>query len=221
MKAYTTGTSMKSKKILSIAIAAAVVFNTTATVFATSEDRTKLMEAAGESQVALNPAIEQQAKITKDEAKKIAKTKLKEYLDQDLDESKFQVRIDFRPSYYNQKDDYVWEINWNANQALKSTNFRVSLNANTGKVISMGRSVYSQFEPQPTVPSITQEKAKEINADIVLYGHTHESKIDYINGIWYINPGSPSMPRDGFSSYATIEINREVVTPTIVSMNSL
>jgi hypothetical protein len=153
---------MKSKKILSIAIAAAVVFNTTATVFATSEDRTKLMEAAGESQVALNPVIEQQAKITKDEAKKIAKTKLKEYLDQDLDESKFQVRIDFRPSYYNQKDDYVWEINWNANQALKSTNFRVSLNANTGKVISIGRSVYSQFEPQPTVPSITQEKAKEV-----------------------------------------------------------
>jgi hypothetical protein len=81
VKAYTTGTSTKSKKILSIAIAAAVMFNTTTTVFATSEDRAKLMEAAGESEVALNPAIEQQAKITKDEAKKIAKNKLREYLD--------------------------------------------------------------------------------------------------------------------------------------------
>jgi hypothetical protein len=108
-----------------------------------------------------------------------------------LDEIKFQVRIDFGPSYYNQKDDYVWEINWNANQALKSTNYRVSLNANTGKVISMGRSVYSQFESQPTVPSITQEKAKEVAETFMNKVFTNElqelkliddSMTRYING---------------------------------------
>lgn len=61
-------------------------------------------------------------------------------------------------------------------------------------------------------------RGNELNADIVLYGHTHESKIDYIDGTWYINPGSPSLPRDGFASYATIEITGDTVVPTIVSI---
>jgi len=33
------------------------------------------------------------------------------------------------------------------------------------------------------------QKAKEINADIVFYGHTHEKKIELIDGIYFINPG--------------------------------
>lgn len=63
-----------------------------------------------------------------------------------------------------------------------------------------------------------QERARELEADIVLYGHTHESKVDFIEGIWYINPGSPSMPRDGFPSYAVIEINENNINPTILSL---
>jgi putative phosphoesterase len=32
--------------------------------------------------------------------------------------------------------------------------------------------------------------ARETGADIVLYGHTHERREDYIDGVYYVNPGS-------------------------------
>lgn len=50
-------------------------------------------------------------------------------------------------------------------------------------------------------------RAMELEADIVLFGHTHCSICECIDGIWYINPGSPSMPRDGHKSVAIIKIN--------------
>ena len=38
-------------------------------------------------------------------------------------------------------------------------------------------------------------KAKEINADIVLFGHTHQRFIAEEEGILFMNPGSVSLPR--------------------------
>lgn len=49
-------------------------------------------------------------------------------------------------------------------------------------------------------------KALEVDADIVLFGHTHISQIAFENGIWFINPGSPALSRDGFNSVALIDI---------------
>ncbi|URZ04085.1 metallophosphoesterase [Clostridium felsineum] len=49
-------------------------------------------------------------------------------------------------------------------------------------------------------------RVKELEADIVLFGHTHISKIDFNDGIWYINPGSVSYPRNGCNSLAYIDI---------------
>lgn len=49
--------------------------------------------------------------------------------------------------------------------------------------------------------------AKTNGADLVLYGHTHERRCDYIDGVYYINPGSLGQPRDGYGpSYAAIDI---------------
>ncbi|MDP4178115.1 MAG: metallophosphoesterase [Bacillota bacterium] len=62
------------------------------------------------------------------------------------------------------------------------------------------------------------DKGKSINADIVLYGHTHISQIEYIDGIWIVNPGSPSLPRDGFPSIATIEIDGGKIVPSILRL---
>lgn len=49
-------------------------------------------------------------------------------------------------------------------------------------------------------------QAEELGADIVFYGHTHIADIDKLNGIWYINPGSISLPRINKPSYAHVEI---------------
>ena len=32
--------------------------------------------------------------------------------------------------------------------------------------------------------------ARETGADVVLYGHTHVAREDYIDGVYYVNPGS-------------------------------
>ena len=51
--------------------------------------------------------------------------------------------------------------------------------------------------------------ALQNNADIALFGHTHERFYDYRDGVHILNPGSASCPRDGFRpSYAFIDIEK-------------
>lgn len=42
-------------------------------------------------------------------------------------------------------------------------------------------------------------RAKEINADVALFGHSHTSTLIEHEGILFLNPGSPSLPRAGTS----------------------
>ncbi|MGL5327995.1 MAG: metallophosphoesterase family protein [Peptostreptococcaceae bacterium] len=44
-----------------------------------------------------------------------------------------------------------------------------------------------------------EEKAKKENANIVIFGHTHVPLSIEKDEIWYINPGSLSLPRGGSS----------------------
>ncbi len=49
--------------------------------------------------------------------------------------------------------------------------------------------------------------AKEREADIVLFGHTHQRFYSVIDGIHFLNPGSAALPRDGSGkSYAVIDL---------------
>ncbi len=51
------------------------------------------------------------------------------------------------------------------------------------------------------------DKAKELNCNVILHGHTHVRCNTYENGIYILNPGSASRPRDGFPpSYAFIDL---------------
>lgn len=59
--------------------------------------------------------------------------------------------------------------------------------------------------------------AKNYGADIALFGHTHSALCEHINGIYFINPGSVSLPRNGKSpSYAIIDITKAGIAPHIV-----
>ncbi len=49
--------------------------------------------------------------------------------------------------------------------------------------------------------------AKQNEADLVLFGHTHIRHAEYEDGIYYVNPGSLGEPRDGKApSYAVIDV---------------
>ena len=59
-------------------------------------------------------------------------------------------------------------------------------------------------------------RALELGADLVLYGHTHVSKVDFEEGIFFVNPGSCTLPKNGLNSVATVEITEEKINPSII-----
>lgn len=54
-------------------------------------------------------------------------------------------------------------------------------------------------------------KGKELCVDGVLFGHTHCKLITEEQGLWLINPGSPSLPKDNIGSIAFIEIKEDKI----------
>ncbi len=54
-----------------------------------------------------------------------------------------------------------------------------------------------------------EDEANSVAADIALYGHTHIPEIHKKNGLWVMNPGSLSYPRqrDRRYSYGVIELD--------------
>lgn len=61
-----------------------------------------------------------------------------------------------------------------------------------------------------------QYKAREVGADIALFGHTHIAVALFEQGIWLINPGSAGMSRRGKNSVALIRIVDEKILPEII-----
>ena len=49
-------------------------------------------------------------------------------------------------------------------------------------------------------------KAREGRYDIVVFGHTHVPFLEKVDGIWFINPGSPTYPRYGIPTYGLMEL---------------
>jgi hypothetical protein len=64
------------------------------------------------------------------------------------------------------------------------------------------------------------EKARDLKADVVLFGHSHVAEIFADNGILFINPGSIGEPRGSDTpSYAIIEIRNGKAYPYIVFLS--
>lgn len=57
------------------------------------------------------------------------------------------------------------------------------------------------------------------NCDIILYGHTHQRFMKYEDGIYIMNPGSASSPRDGRKpSYGIIDITKSGILMNIADV---
>ncbi|MPQ44925.1 metallophosphoesterase [Clostridium tarantellae] len=52
-------------------------------------------------------------------------------------------------------------------------------------------------------------KGKELQVDIVLFGHTHQKVNIEKEGMLLLNPGSPSLPKDEAASIAFLEIGEK------------
>lgn len=83
---------------------------------------------------------------------------------------------------------------------------------------SAGACVYFTHGHRHSVKSGTGgilEAAKGVGANIALYGHTHIANTEYRDGVYIINSGSLSQPREGAASYAVIDITKAGILPAI------
>ena len=60
--------------------------------------------------------------------------------------------------------------------------------------------------------------ARENGCRIALYGHTHKGDTHYEEGIYVMNPGSPSQPRDGRASYGIIDLTDAGIVPFLLEV---
>ncbi|MGD0449594.1 MAG: metallophosphoesterase [Candidatus Bathyarchaeia archaeon] len=65
-----------------------------------------------------------------------------------------------------------------------------------------------------------QDIAKENGFNVLVYGHTHVSKIKWEGKTLYINPGSPTDPASILNkpSVALLRVTKEVITPQIINI---
>lgn len=61
-------------------------------------------------------------------------------------------------------------------------------------------------------------EARLARADIVLFGHTHVAMTNYVDGIYLLNPGSVSQPRNGKPTYGLIDITQAGILTRIVQL---
>lgn len=61
--------------------------------------------------------------------------------------------------------------------------------------------------------------AKQYEANVVIFGHTHKPVVEQGAGLMIINPGSPSMPRGGsIASFGILELSSTGMNPVIVEL---
>ena len=64
--------------------------------------------------------------------------------------------------------------------------------------------------------STLHRAAASVGCDIILYGHTHEARIDYQKGVYCVNPGSVRFSGAGPASYLELNLDGRNVVPIIV-----
>jgi putative phosphoesterase len=63
------------------------------------------------------------------------------------------------------------------------------------------------------------EEAKNKKCDIVIYGHTHIYKKEIVDDVLLVNPGSPSLARDGKKGFVLLEINDDQINIKRVNLS--
>lgn len=62
--------------------------------------------------------------------------------------------------------------------------------------------------------------AKQLDADILVTGHSHQPKIEQIDGVLLLNPGSPIVPRLADRTVMLLEINNKNVDVEVVKIGN-
>lgn len=63
--------------------------------------------------------------------------------------------------------------------------------------------------------------AKQLDVDILVTGHSHQPKIEQIDGVLLLNPGSPVVPRLADRTVMLLEINNKEVDVEVIKIGNL
>ncbi|MBP2071133.1 MULTISPECIES: metallophosphoesterase [Thermoanaerobacterium] len=84
-------------------------------------------------------------------------------------------------------------------------------------LLTHGHKYYVKFEK-----SIIIEKAREYGVDAVFYGHTHVPLVYNDGDMIVLNPGSPSMPREGSSrTVSIVNIENGIIVPQLLNIDDM
>lgn len=62
--------------------------------------------------------------------------------------------------------------------------------------------------------------AKQLDVDILVSGHSHQPKVEKVEDVLLINPGSPTVPRLADKTIMILEINKKEVDVELVKVGS-
>lgn len=94
-----------------------------------------------------------------------------------------------------------------------------TMNKTSDSIVLNGRKIFfthGHFYGVKGGISKLKEKAIREGFDLVLYGHTHTSDIQYADGIHFVNPGSLCSGRGSSTGYAVIDIEKNGIMPIII-----
>ncbi len=143
---------MLKRKVLVGFLVAALSIGSVLPVFASGE----AFQGNGQNLYAQQQSV---AKISKEKAKEISIQKIKEVFNADVNDKELEFYMDFMPDITGQ--NYNWNASWSKYDENQDKSYRVSVDANTGKVVAFGKyeHTYSEGKQKSTV---NKEKAKEI-----------------------------------------------------------
>ena len=79
------------------------------------------------------------------------------------------------------------------------------------KILYTHGDLYSvKFGLEPLVKA-----GREVDAQVVLYGHTHVARADYLDGMYVLNPGSLSQSRGGPCGYLALDLTDQGIVPVL------
>ena len=159
---------MKSIKMYSILLSTIMTFSLVSTAYGQDINVKSMVSSSVISDS--NLLDQSTSKISKDDAKVIAKKTLNDYLGIVIDDTVYQTNINFTPNYRNRLSDkdYVWQISWNTNSQQKNVNvnINVTVNANSGKVTDVNSFTYINGQTSATA-TFTEDQAKKTGEDFL------------------------------------------------------
>lgn len=145
---------MDRKKLLSLIMAVVFIFSFTSTAHA--KDDTKVQN--------LLAMEEKSAKITKEDAINIGLKALKDYFNIEIDTKQYQSTCNFDTAYYD-KNSFIWRLDWDKSNAKENMYFNVSIDSDTGKILSITQKKSSQ--ESSIVPKYTKEQSQKIIEEFI------------------------------------------------------